>query len=409
MKNRRPTESRRGHGVALCSGHACLSLFACVLLLVSAAARAGDHGVALAYPVDGSSIRIDGDLSDWPAHLPRYAITTLLLGAPPTDDEDYSAWFRIAYSESENVLYAAIEMQDAEREEPASNPVDLFQGGNVGIVVVRFPAGPGDHTPLGFLCRQGPDKDTFESTLTAWGVGNVIYAPARHFRSAAHQAGSRRWFEFRVDVGRMAQGKHLEPDRIVEFNPWVADGDRLAGTTNAWQSGFFGWVYGNSMNRRDGRGDVWLVRSNVVRGQLAGQVKLEDNLPPGTMKRVRIQSVTAPLAVVHPLTDRSGRFAVELPVGSYHVLADQRGVDMATAVMVEVRAGERTEVELTAPPMTGQVVAAGSGRVIPVARGVRRGAWQTYGVGEGLPVATVRRILEDRHGDLWLATEGGGL
>ena len=135
---------------------------------MSAAARADDHGVALAYPVNGSSIRIDGDLSDWPAHLPRYAIATLLLGAPPSDDEDYSAWFRVAYSESENVLYAAIQMQDAEREEPASNPVDLFKGGNVGIVVVRFPAGPGDHTPLGFLCRQGPDKDTFESTLTAW-------------------------------------------------------------------------------------------------------------------------------------------------------------------------------------------------------------------------------------------------
>jgi len=208
----------------------------------------------------------------------------------------------------------------------------------------------------------------------------------------------------------MTQEKHrLGPDRIVEFTATVTDTDRLVGTQTNWQSGVIGWVNGNSMNRRDCRGEVWLVRSNVVRGWLAGQVKLEDGLPAGTIKRVRIQPVGAPTAVVHPLTDRSGRFGVELPVGEYQVLVDQRGIDPEAAVSVEVRAGERAHVELTAPPMTGRVVAKGEGRVIPVGRGVRHGAWQTYGVGEGLPVATVRAILEDRHGELWLGTEGGGV
>jgi len=32
-----------------------------------------------------------------------------------------------------------------------------------------------------------------------------------------------------------------------------------------------------------------------------------------------------------------------------------------------------------------------------------------YGVAEGLPEATVRAILEDRRGALWLATAGGGV
>ncbi|HOY59875.1 MAG TPA: hypothetical protein PK640_17295, partial [Verrucomicrobiota bacterium] len=373
-------------------------------------AWAGDHGVALAYPIDGTRIEIDGDLSDWPAHLPRHALTVPVFGSRPTDDEDCSASFRVAYSQSSNLLYTAIEVQDAEREEPPENPISLYSAepvysADLAVVFLRSPAGPGDHTPLGFLCSKAG-----ESTLTAWGGGNVIYAAPKHFRSATRQAGSRRWFEFRVDVGRMAEGKQrLEPDRVVEFSPWVVDADRLVGTPTAWQSGVLGWVNGNSMNPRDSRGEVWLVRSNVVRGWLAGQVKLEDNLPPGTMKRVRIQSVTAPTAVVHALTDRSGRFTVELPVGRYQVLADQRGVDTNAAVAVEVRAGERAPVELTAPPMTGRVVAAGPGRVIPVGRGVRHGAWQTYGVGEGLPVATVRGILEGRQGELWLATEGGGL
>ena len=260
-----------------------------LLLHLLSNAWAGDHGVALAYPIDGTRIEIDGDLSDWPAHLPRHALSVPVFGSRPTDDEDCSASFRVAYSESENALYMAIEVHDAEREEPPENPIRLYSA-DMAVVFLRFPAGPGDHTPLGFFC-----KETEESTLTSWGGGNVIYAAPKHFRSATRRAGSERWFEFRVDVESMAQGKqHLEPDRIVEFGSWVVDADLLAGTTNAWQTGVLGWVNGNSMNRRDSRGEVWLVRSNVVRGWLARQVKLEDNLPPGTMKRVRIQSVTAP-------------------------------------------------------------------------------------------------------------------
>lgn len=406
MTDRTPAKSRGEPATALTRAplRGWGSCLAGLLAILATAAHAADHGVALAYPIDGPRIQIDGDLSDWPAHLPRYALTVPVLGSRPTDDEDCSASFRVAYSESENALYTAIEVHDAEREEPPENPISLYSA-DLAVVLLRFPAGPGDHLPMGFFCSE-----TGESTLTAWGGGNVIYAPPMLFRSATRQAGSERWFEFRVDVESMARGKqHLEADRIVEFSSWVVDADRLAGTTNAWQSGVLGWVNGNSMNRRDSRGEVWLVHSNVVRGWLAGQVTLEDNLPPGTMKRVRIQSVTAPTAAVRALTDRSGRFTVELPVGRYQVLADQRGVEMQAAVLVEVRAGERAQVELRAPSMTGQVVAAGSGRVIPVGRGVRHGAWQTYGVGEGLPVATVRGILEDRQGELWLATKGGGL
>jgi len=80
-------------------------------------APAGDHGLALAYPVDGSRLTIDGDLSDWPEGLPRYQVVGHCLAARPVDAEDGSAEFRLGYCEAENSLYVALEVQDAAKGE----------------------------------------------------------------------------------------------------------------------------------------------------------------------------------------------------------------------------------------------------------------------------------------------------
>jgi hypothetical protein len=144
-------------------------------------------------------------------------------------------------------------------------------------------------------------------------------------------------------------------------------------------------------------------------GRLTGQVTLWDGRPPGTVKPVRIQSESAPVAVARALTDRAGAFEVELPAGLYRVDVAQRGFETRTNALVRVRAGEQARVQLTAPPVTGRVVPAGPPRMVSAGRGTRRGQWLGYGVAEGLPEATVRAILEDRRGALWLATAGGGV
>jgi len=114
----------------------------------------------------------------------------------------------------------------------------------------------------------------------------------------------------------------------------------------------------------EGWGDVWLARSNTVGGHLSGQVKFATASRPGPAKRVRLESVTPPGPVLHAVTDRSGGFELDLPAGTYRVAMDQRGVVSATKDTVVLSAGGRARVELTAPPLTGRVVAVGAGRVL---------------------------------------------
>ena len=61
-------------------------LAALALTLLAGAVRAHNGAVALAAPATG--IRLDGDLSDWPADLRRYPIARAEYGAWPLDAEE---------------------------------------------------------------------------------------------------------------------------------------------------------------------------------------------------------------------------------------------------------------------------------------------------------------------------------
>ncbi len=365
---------------------------------------AADHGIALAYPVDGSRIQIDGDLSDWPAGLPRYRLGTQVIGSRPTDATDCSAWFRLAYGETNQTLFVALEVQDADRAEPPENPISLF-GSELAIVLARFPAGEAELAPLGFM--QGEQGS---SLVTACANGDWIYTAPGHFKAVLERQGSRWRVEYAIDFQDLAQGKQRAgPNRIAEFNVWLCDEDRLETSTTNRQTTVLGWVNGNALHRRDGRGDVWLLPAKATLGRLAGRVVFGDGQAPGTEHRVRIQAETAPECVVHALTDRAGYFAADLPVGRYRISLDQRSVEPGTNVTITVREGTTATVKLTAPPLAGRVVAVGPGRVRVAGRPSRRGPWLNYGAAQGLPNPAVLAILQDRHGELWLATRGGGL
>ena len=359
--------------------------------------QAADHGLALAYPVDGSRITIDGDLSDWPDGLPRYAVGVMVVGAGPTDAEDFSEWFRLAYSEAENALYVAIEVQDAQRAEAATDPIWVFGSLEPAIAQVRVPAGDASQEPLGFL-----QAEQQAHTVTSYSSGGWIYEAPRHFQAQVRSRANRREYEYRIDLAGMTQGQQrLRPDSVVDFNVWLVDADRLADDTPGWQESFVGWAHE--------AGQAWLVRSNAATGRVAGRVTLWDGQPPGTEKGIRIEAEGAPGAVARAVTDRTGAFDVELPVGAYRVGVWQRGFATRTSVPLEVKAGERVHVELVAPPVTGLEIPVSAPRVVSAGRGSRLGQWLAYGVAEGLPRATVNALLQDRRGALWLATAGSGV
>ena len=72
--------------------------------------HAHNGAVAIAVPVEG--ITVDGDLSDWPEGMTRYAIELAEYGDKPVGEEDYQGSFRIGFNEEENALYVAVEVQD---------------------------------------------------------------------------------------------------------------------------------------------------------------------------------------------------------------------------------------------------------------------------------------------------------
>ena len=99
-------------------------LFAVCLGLVLPAApspvRAHRGRVALAFPLE--QITADGELSDWPADLPRYPILLPEYGDYPHGPADYEGYFRVGYNLSEQVLYLAVEVRD---ESAVIGPADL--------------------------------------------------------------------------------------------------------------------------------------------------------------------------------------------------------------------------------------------------------------------------------------------
>lgn len=370
----------------------------CLAQLCTAAERT-HSGLALAYPVSG--IGIDGDLSDWPAGLPRYPVSLTLFGGPPADPQDCLAEFQAGYSEVENALYVAVEVQDEDRAAKGKHRLKIFPEDAVMLAIGIETADRG-HLRMGFL--RG---DTMAHTIAVQGDRSHTYHGPVHFLAEA-QCWERGWrYEFRMDVQSMTAGQaHLSPGGKVELNIVVYDLD-LSGPDARPFSRLLSWAEGNCFRRLSGRGDLLLVASGASLGRLSGQVTLQDGTSPGTRKRVRFEPATARENAVHALAERDGRFEVDLPAGGYRVAVDQRSTEGHVAQTILVRDGGQTRVDLVAPQAVGRTITAVPARVAAAGRGNRRGAWRTYGVADGLPAASVTAIAQDAAGELWLGTSGG--
>lgn len=185
---------------------------------VCLAAERTQSGLALAYPVAG--IRIDGDLSDWPAQLPRYRVNSRIVD-PPTDPRDCSGEFRVGYSEVENALYVAVEVEDQPWGVIGSHPMALFEE-ETALVAVGIDTQEGGHLRLGF--QRG---ESTTNTVTVQGdVNGALHAPI-HFRAEMQCQESGWSYEFRIDVQSWTHGQaRLCPGGKVELNVWVHDLDR---------------------------------------------------------------------------------------------------------------------------------------------------------------------------------------
>jgi len=350
-----------------------LGLLLLFTLLHPHPSQAHNGAVAIAVPVEG--ITIDGDLSDWPEDMRRYPTILPESGVRPKDLNDFQGSFRIGYNDQENALYIAVEVQDESVVIDTTATWDTQDGCEIYVDV--------EHKEQDFPAEQ-----------------YVVYGT--HRRAGRHEVevkrtGRQHRYEWRIDMGKMTGKIVLGVDVVV------CDKDEDASFSwMAWGRGMF------KSESSDRRGDVVLIKKATGTGKIQGKIKWEDREEGAALGKVRIRSLMSTETWIQTTPDLHGEYEIALPPGKYRVEAGY-GHRKEGGYVAQVQANRTVRVnEIFFPrPPLGKKIKAGTGRSIAAGAGYRHGFWHTLGVPDGLPDNSVRSLLEDREGQLWIGTEGG--
>ena len=359
-----------------------------LLLVLPYSTQAHNGSLAIAVPVE--EVVIDGDLSDWPVDVTWNPLQSRW-GASPEDVQDLQAHFAVAYNVEENALYVAVEVRD---DSPVLEAEDLQWYNVDGCQLYVDPEHTEEDVPIG--------------TFRMWGLRPDTYRNARleDFHVAVQCDVGVHRYEWRVDIGGHSQGQvHLQPGQVlgVGVGPWDVDAD------DSFTQMFWGVVKSGFDSAY--MGDVILAPS--APGQVEGRLMRTDGR--GVARRMlQVRSLDDPALWLVVQTDEDGAFALTLAPGRYRLTT---GSLTEFDVEVDVRVGEKIQLgERLIPPPRGRRTKAGAGsregrneRSIPAGNGQWQGAWQTLRVADGLSDPSVTAICQDREGNIWLATNGGGI
>ncbi|MBI2505832.1 MAG: response regulator [Candidatus Latescibacteria bacterium] len=224
-----------------------------LLVALVPSAWAYNTQVAVATPVAG--VTIDGDLSDWPADLTRYPLNFPEYGEPPRGGQDFKGWFRLGYSEAENALYLAVEVEDES-------------------AVIASPKDEGWNTEDGcevFLSLgQPPIPGVVQYTL--YGSTPRVYGREVRLEDARvavqrNAVGHR--YEWRLDLEGMGRGQvRLEPGATLWLD--VVANDKDADGSFSWMA----WGEGVSkLQYPDRLGMAVLVAGDAPVGEVVATVR----------------------------------------------------------------------------------------------------------------------------------------
>jgi signal transduction histidine kinase/ligand-binding sensor domain-containing protein/DNA-binding NarL/FixJ family response regulator len=360
------------------------ALFLAVALLSLTCLPAASHNgaVALAHPVTG--LTIDGDLSDWPEHIPAYPIALPEYGPAPTSADDFKGYFRLAYSESDAALYVAMHIVDDEQvlDSPSAN-WDAKDGSEVFLNLAH-----GDHSAVRQFVLWGNGTPAQRSAVP----GDPVFV--RWHRGPRHHD-----YEWRFDVGDLFRTDEWEARSIgADF----AVGDVDPGNPFSWLA----WgPYISKVTSAERLGDVVFVRDPDEVGRVRGRLRWAESGTAIAGTNVRLQAEADSTLWVNLVTRSGGEFRVDLPAGSYAAEADV-GSQLQRQSLAVV-AGDTTVLHFDVPPTDGTSVALGPGRLTQAGRGLRQGPWHTYGVVDGVEGGSAWSIVQDSKGVLWFGTRDG--
>jgi len=358
-------------------------------LLTPVWVQAHTGALAFGYPLAG--ITIDGDLSDWPAALPRYPIAVPENSATVPDSSDFYASFRVGFNPQESLLYLAVEVQDQ------STVADTTGGRNVWAMdgcVVGLDLGHAAEIQHFFFMEHGGIQQVRGPE------GRPV--PLESLHMVVKRYGTRHVYEWQIDVGKLDQEQVvLQPGTALGLNLQLGDVDE--GESDQ-EPRFINWVIPTSSWRA---GDLLLMAEPEASGRLEGRVVWADAAEGAAMGRITVDTKQAQLLV---RADDNGAYALDLPAGSYQLKAGYRRA-YTEALEIDIAAGHTVKVQdLVMPvPTMGVTTKAGPGSITPAGPGIRKGQWHSYGELDGLHSANISRIYQDHQGNLWFGSYNSGV
>ena len=338
--------------------------------------QAHNGSVAMAVPVAG--IVIDGDFADWPEGMRYYPIARFGYGDAFLGEDDLRAGFRLGYEDGTGKLYLAVEVEDDEITlEPESRDQD---GCEVYLDWVH-----GDReSPARMYSVIGERRQMRNES------GRLL--PWEGVELGVSRTGNTIRYEWGIEIrGVAGEAVQLDPGKSLGLDVVVRDQDGPR-----WRT----WVFWGAGTRKrklpERRGDVVLLPAKGETGRLQGQLHGEEmGHPP------KIRSLISEVLWVRPGVDPDGGYSVELPTGEYAIEV------LGEKVRVEVRENSVSEVVLSLLQRHEGSEDTGGAREQNAGPGTRRQEWHMLGIPDGLPSLSVRDMVQDQNGRLWLATGSG--
>jgi len=307
-----------------------------LVLAVAGSVQAYNDAIAIAVPLEG--IKVDGELSDWPADLPVYLIRentdaygqTDLSGTLLDTSADFSPRFRVGYSAEEQLIYVALEVRD-----------DSLTEGD-GCELYLHVLQDMEVDPFQFLRNYDDEQAQILRVTTFW----ESFFGERRFDKSGSQSAVGRTGDVTVYEWALAP-LGATPEERVELRPGLRLGFDVVALDEDLEEDTQAWVAWSpepfKVDDVQLLGNLELTADAIQPALVHGVVRGADGMPVDGVK-VRVESEDGTWGDAVP-TGADGHYTAWMLPGSYQ-LSIEEGAG-ADTVGIAVEAGTRQTVDLS--------------------------------------------------------------